>query len=116
MVVYLGLEIALRADTTDKVECGEAAAGPDGGVPYLIGLACSSADAVSGIIGLGGRADTATVSDEIVSGSADALAVDPLFVGIASGDASSEVGDVAVVAEAGLGGGVEGGVDGADVA
>ena len=114
MVVGLGLGMALRADTTDKVESGEAAAGPDGGVPNLIGLASGSADAVSGIIGLGGRADTAAVSDEIVSGSADALAVDPLFVGIASGDASPEVGDVAVVADAGLGGGVEGGVDGAD--
>ena len=63
LVIYLGLEIALRADTTDKVECREAATGPDGGVPYLIGLASSSADAVSGIISLSRRTDTAAVSN-----------------------------------------------------
>lgn len=113
MVVDLGLGVALRADSSDEVEAGEAAAGPDGGVPNLVGLACGSADAVGGVVGLSGRADAAAESDEVVSGLADALAVDPLFVGIAGGDAESEVGDEAVVADALLGDCAVGGVHGA---
>ena len=104
LVIYLGLEIALRADTTDKVECREAATGPDGGVPYLIGLASSSADAVSGIISLSRRTDTAAVSNEIVSRSADALAIHPLFIAITSLDALSQISDVSAIADTLLGG------------
>jgi hypothetical protein len=81
----------LRADATDKVESGKASAGTDGGVPNLISLASGAANAVSSIVGLSGRADTAAVADQVVSWLAFASTINPLFVGIAGSDAKSKV-------------------------
>ena len=109
LVVDLSGGIALRADSSDEVVGGEAAAGPDGWVPDLVGLASDPADSVCGIIDLGGWANSAAVTDQVVSRLADALSVDVLLVGVAASHAETEVEDVALVADAGLGGGVVGG-------
>lgn len=79
-------------------------------------LAVGSADAVSGVIGLGRGAQTAGVANKIIALLADALAVLVNFVSVAGGGAKTEVFDVATVAGAGLGDGVVGGMDGAGVA
>jgi hypothetical protein len=113
LVVDLGLGVTLRADSSDQVESWKASAGPDGGVPDLIGLASSATDAVSGIIGLGGWADSAAVPDEVVSGLALADAIDPLLIGVAGSDAESQVGDVSAIADALLGDWTVGRVEGA---
>jgi hypothetical protein len=103
LVVDLGAGVTLRADAADEVVAGEAATGTDGGVPDLIGLASGTADTVSGVVGLGGRANTAAVTDKVVSGLALAHSVDPLFVGIAGRDAKAEVQQVSLIADALLG-------------
>lgn len=108
LVVDLGGGVALRADAADQVVAGQAAAGSDGWVPHLVGLASDPADPVGGVVGLGGRANSAAVADEVVAGLADAVAVDVLLVGVAAGDAEAEVEDVSLVADAGLGGWVVG--------
>jgi hypothetical protein len=112
LVVDLGPGVALRADTADQVESRQAAAGADSGVPDLVGLAASPADTVGGIVGLRGRADSAAVSNQVVALPALALAVNPLFVGIAGRDAESETEQVSIVADALLGDGGVSGVEG----
>lgn len=87
MVVDLGPGVALGADVVDQVVSGETPAGPDDGVPDLVFSAGGVADSVGGVVDLGGGAETAAVSDEVISFPADALAVDELFVGVASGSA-----------------------------
>lgn len=113
LVVDLGLGVALRADSSDKVESRQASAGADGGVPHLVGLAARSADAVGGIVGLGGRADSAAVSDQVVTLPTLTSSVDPLLVGVAGGDAETQTEEVSLIADTLLGDGGVGGVEGA---
>jgi hypothetical protein len=100
LVVDLGGGIALSADSTDKVEAGEAATSADSGIPDLVGFASSAADTVGGVVGEEGRADSARVADQVVSLLALASAVDIVFVGVAGSGAETEVGDETLVADA----------------
>lgn len=113
LVVDLGLRIALRADSSDKIESREASAGTDSNIPDFVSLAGIPTDPVCGIIGEEGRTHSAGVSDEIVSLLADTVAVYELFIRIAGRSAEAKIEDVSLVADAFLSHGVEGRVKGA---
>lgn len=83
LVIDLGLGVADAAHSSNQVVARKASAGTDGGVPDFIGLARSVADAVSFIIDLSRRANSARISNKIVSSFALADSVFPLFEGIA---------------------------------
>lgn len=99
LVVDLSLGVTLRADTADEVESRQAPTGTDGGIPNLISLAASPADTISSIVGLGRRADPATISDQVVALLTLARSVDPLLVGVAGCDTESETEQVSIVAD-----------------
>jgi hypothetical protein len=73
-------------------------------------------NSVGFVVDLGGRADSAGISNEIVASFALTGAVDPFFVGVAGRGAESKVEEISDVADAGLGDGVVVGVDGAGAA
>lgn len=96
----MSLGVALTADAVDQVESWEAAAGSDGGIPNLVGLALGTADSINSVVGLSGRADSAGVSDEVVSFLADALSILIDLIGVASRSAEAKVLDEARIARA----------------
>ena len=74
------------------------------------------ADAISGVIDLCGRADSAAVADKVVALFALANAVDVSFIGVAGRGAEAKVEDVTLVADTRLGRRGIGGVYGASTA
>lgn len=103
MVVHLSVSIALRANATDKVVSRKAAASTDSDVPDFVGLARSAADAISSIISLSGRANSAAVSNQVVSLLALASSVDKLLIGVAGRGAEAKVEEITLIADTLLG-------------
>jgi hypothetical protein len=68
-------------------------------------LARGVADTIGDIINLSGRADTATVADEVVTLFALAGAINVGFIGVAGRGAETKVQNVSLVADASLGNG-----------
>ena len=110
LVVDLSVGVTLRTHASNKIECGQTSAGTNSGIPYFIGLAGSPTDTIGGIIGLGGRTNSTTVSDQIVSGFTLASTIDPLFIGVAGRNAESQTEQVSLVTYTLLGDGRVGGV------
>ena len=83
VVVDLSPGVALGADVVDQVESGEAPAGPDDGVPDFVLGTGRVADPVGRFVDLGGRAESAGVTNQVIALSANAFSVNKLLVGVA---------------------------------
>jgi len=90
LIVDLSGGIALRADMVDIVEGRKASTRSDNRIPDLVEKTLLSADSINGVVDEVRRANSATVSNQVVSGLADAFAINPIFISIASSNAESK--------------------------
>ena len=116
LVVDLSVGVTLRTHSSHKVECGQASAGTNSGIPYFVGLAASPTDTIGGIIGLGWRTNSTIVSDQVVSRFTLAGTIDPLFIGVTGRNTEPQTEQVSLVTHTLLGDGRVGGVESASSA
>ncbi len=103
LVVDLGLGIADAAHSSDEVVTWEASAGADGGVPNFVYFARRVADTIGSVVDLSRRANSARISNQIVSSLALTSSISPFLIGIASRDAETKVQKISDIAYTALG-------------
>lgn len=111
VVVELGPEVTMAANTVDQVITGQASTSTDDGVPNLVIFAGRVADSVVLFVDCSGGTHSAAVTDQIVTFSAETFSIDVSFIRVAFGGAEAKVLHESGITDTGFGGGIVGRVD-----
>jgi len=94
VTVDLSSWVTLGANSVDEVVSWKTSAGSDCGVPNLVALTFSMTISVGDIVNLSWRTETTTITDHVVTLSADTLSILVDLVRVAGWGAETEVLDI----------------------